>query len=197
MARHPDMDKRRRILDEAFRLFGELGYRNTTIKLVAAESGVAPGTIYTYFADKEDLFRAAVQDGWLRFVQEIRDTISSDASFEAKFLRMLDFGFDLLKRATPLLRGMFADPGRQRLYQQNLDQLCRYVEALFDEGRRQGYLNITENRELRRFYIRTNVSGFLLTAALCPPDELDDEIETMRRGLKTGFFEKHGLGVLG
>jgi AcrR family transcriptional regulator len=191
------MDKRRRILDEAFHLFGELGYRNTTIKQVAAAAGVAPGSIYTYFADKEDLFRAAVQDGWLRFVHEVRDTISSDATFEAKFLRMLDFGFDLLKRATPLLRGMFADPGRQRLYQQNLDELCQYVEALFEEGRRQGYLDITENRELRRFYIRTNVSGFLLTAALSPPEELDEEIETMRHGLKTGFFEKYGLGVLG
>ena len=48
-------DKRDRILDAAERLFVERGYARASTKRIAAEAGVAEGTLYLYFENKGDL----------------------------------------------------------------------------------------------------------------------------------------------
>jgi AcrR family transcriptional regulator len=50
------------ILEATFQVFLHKGYDGTRIEDVAARLGVTKGTIYFYFATKEDLFSAMVQD---------------------------------------------------------------------------------------------------------------------------------------
>lgn len=45
----------------ALAVFGERGFRATTLEEVAARAGVSKGTVYLYFASKDDLFRAVVE----------------------------------------------------------------------------------------------------------------------------------------
>ncbi len=47
--------KRARILDSAGRLFSLKGYNETAMKDVAEDAGIAVGTIYLYYRNKEDL----------------------------------------------------------------------------------------------------------------------------------------------
>lgn len=54
--------RRQAILEAAIELFLAQGFAATTLDAVAQRAGVAKGTIYLYFADKEALFRALVQD---------------------------------------------------------------------------------------------------------------------------------------
>jgi AcrR family transcriptional regulator len=46
---------RRAIRHEAFRLFAEQGYENTTVDQIAAAAEVSPSTFFRYFPTKEDL----------------------------------------------------------------------------------------------------------------------------------------------
>lgn len=46
-----------RILDTAKRLFGELGYAETTYKRIAQEAGIADGLIAHHYGSKENLFQ--------------------------------------------------------------------------------------------------------------------------------------------
>ncbi len=46
---------RQTIRREAYRLFTELGYENTTVDRIAAAAEVSPSTFFRYFATKEDL----------------------------------------------------------------------------------------------------------------------------------------------
>lgn len=52
-------ERRQEILDAAKRVFVEKGYDAATINDIAAEAGVAAGSIYRYFENKSDLIAAA------------------------------------------------------------------------------------------------------------------------------------------
>lgn len=55
-------DKRRRILDAAVTVFAENGFYNAKVAQVAKEAGVADGTIYLYFKNKEDILIQVFMD---------------------------------------------------------------------------------------------------------------------------------------
>ena len=48
-------DKYHRILDAAVNVFADQGFHNSTIAQIAREAGVADGTIYLYFKNKQDI----------------------------------------------------------------------------------------------------------------------------------------------
>jgi AcrR family transcriptional regulator len=53
--------RREKILDAALTVFAERGYEAARLEDVAARAGVAKGTLYLYFEDKEALFEALVR----------------------------------------------------------------------------------------------------------------------------------------
>jgi AcrR family transcriptional regulator len=64
-ARDEEQKSRRReeILACAARVFARHGYPGTDVQAIADAAGVAKGTVYLYFASKEELFLAAVDQG--------------------------------------------------------------------------------------------------------------------------------------
>jgi AcrR family transcriptional regulator len=50
------------LLSAALDLFVERGYATTRLEDVAAKAGVSKGTLYLYFTNKEDLFKAVVRE---------------------------------------------------------------------------------------------------------------------------------------
>jgi AcrR family transcriptional regulator len=53
--------RRAAILDAALRVFGQYGYRRTTMDDIASEAEIGKGTIYLSFASKEEVFQALSQ----------------------------------------------------------------------------------------------------------------------------------------
>jgi AcrR family transcriptional regulator len=95
--KHPG-EMKQVIIEAAFKVFGNNGFGNTTVKDIAREVGIAIGSIYNYFTDKEDLFRSTVQEGWNQFLAELQSTIASPLSIKEKYRNVIDFAFDLLKK---------------------------------------------------------------------------------------------------
>ena len=66
IALHPggdeDSSKRRQILDGASKVFMDLGFDGASMGEIARAAGVSKGTLYVYFADKNRLFEAIVEE---------------------------------------------------------------------------------------------------------------------------------------
>ena len=64
MARTPATgeDRREQIIDAAMRVFAQKGFARASNRDVAREAGITTGLIYYYFASKEDLLRAALEE---------------------------------------------------------------------------------------------------------------------------------------
>ncbi|MBX3536048.1 MAG: TetR/AcrR family transcriptional regulator [Chelatococcus sp.] len=70
--------RRKKILEAALSVFLAEGYVATRMDHVASRAGVAKGTIYVHFADKEALFRSLIHE-------EIGPVIASGATLAASF----------------------------------------------------------------------------------------------------------------
>src|ERR1700716_2470511 len=57
-----DSAKRRQILDGARAVFMDLGFDGASMGVIARAAGVSKGTLYVYFADKNRLFEAIVEE---------------------------------------------------------------------------------------------------------------------------------------
>jgi AcrR family transcriptional regulator len=57
-----DSSKRRQILDGARKVFMDLGFDAASMNEIARSAGVSKGTLYVYFADKNRLFQAIIED---------------------------------------------------------------------------------------------------------------------------------------
>src|ERR1700759_1692086 len=57
-----DTSKRRQILDGARKVFMDLGFDGSSMGEIARAAGVSKGTLYVYFADKNRLFEAIVEE---------------------------------------------------------------------------------------------------------------------------------------
>lgn len=190
MARPKDESMREGILEAAFHMFGERGFGATTIKDLARSLEISPGSIYTYFTGKEDLFRCTVEEGWQRFLVEIRRKVTAPKQLKERFDGILDYCFESLKEALPLLRGMLFDSRQRQLLQRNLQQLCALLEGLIREGQRQGLIRVVLAEEHVRTQVRVNVFGVLSSVALAPDENLEQEIAAVKSAVKHLLYQR-------
>jgi AcrR family transcriptional regulator len=80
-------DKRQRILDAARKRFRYYGVRKTTMQEIARDAGVAVGTLYLYFKDKDDLLVACTDEYVTRHRRLAEAILASDASAADKLRR--------------------------------------------------------------------------------------------------------------
>ncbi len=84
MARRRDDDKRRRILDAAVRVFARKGYFGAKVAEIARRAGVADGTIYLYFQNKEDILVSLFNEVMAEHIEGARREIAHLASAPAR-----------------------------------------------------------------------------------------------------------------
>jgi len=70
--------KRERFLREAAMLFAERGFNQTDVAELARRAGVAKGSIYDYFENKEELYLHICRDGIQRSREAIYDDLDPD-----------------------------------------------------------------------------------------------------------------------
>ena len=81
-------DRPREICTAALDVFSEKGFAAAKLDEIAQRAGVSKGTLYLYFKDKEDLFRAVVRDTVAPNIDTVRSMVEGvDLPF-AEIVRM-------------------------------------------------------------------------------------------------------------
>jgi AcrR family transcriptional regulator len=95
-------DRPREICAAALEVFAERGFAAARLEEIARRAGVSKGTLYLYFKDKEDLFRAVVRDTVAPNIAMMRQAVeAADLPFEA-VVRLLLPRFAELAGAVPI-----------------------------------------------------------------------------------------------
>ncbi|TGQ33878.1 MULTISPECIES: TetR/AcrR family transcriptional regulator [unclassified Mesorhizobium] len=86
---------RSELVDAAHRLVQEEGYEGLTIRKLAKRVGYAPMSVYSYFADKQDILFALAEDAFETLARRIEDHPADDPieALQAVMTEYAAFGF--------------------------------------------------------------------------------------------------------
>lgn len=111
---------RRAILDAAQEIFTEMGYGAASIRDVVRRSGLAAGTFYNYFPDKQSVFQAVLEEHTTELRRRLREARgrARDAEtivregFETYFSFIVEDRplFEMLRRNAGTVRELFDTP---------------------------------------------------------------------------------------
>ena len=92
------------ILRAARKVFAERGFAAATIEMIAAEAGVAKGTLYLYYSSKDEIFWTALSSRFREMVEESRREMAKVEGTKAKLQASLRVRFSFLRSDEPFLR---------------------------------------------------------------------------------------------
>jgi AcrR family transcriptional regulator len=134
-----ETSKRRQILDGARNVFMDLGFDGASMGEIARSAGVSKGTLYVYFADKNRLFEAIVEEETLEqgkvafnFDPE-RDVATTLRDFGQAYIQLLcrPGGGSAIRTVMAIAERM-PDVGRryyEHVLEKTIDRFAFYLEA--------------------------------------------------------------------
>lgn len=142
--RLPADQRRREILEAAVAVFAERGFAATGTADIAAAAGIGEPTIYRYFANKQDLYLAALRlssdelmESWRSIAAENEDPLNALLLLGQWYHQTLRDRPEILKmRFRSITEGNDPEVGA-RAREVYLD-LMRFIEGLFADARAQG-----------------------------------------------------------
>lgn len=126
-------NKDKDIIEAAIKVFAEVGYHKAKISKIAEVAGVAAGSIYLYFEDKEDILLKIFDEIWNRLYLELlaiknNETLSPFNKFDA----MIDLIFDIYIEK-PDLAMVFVNE-QNHIQRNNEDKFTIYYEKFLKLG---------------------------------------------------------------
>lgn len=107
------------ILTSAYAIFSEKGYEKAAMSEIARQSGVAEGTVYKYFANKQELLARVIAEFYIKLIKNTEESLVGVKGVENQ-LRVL------ISRHIQIF---FEDMGMCRLMLQEVRPLNSYAQS--------------------------------------------------------------------
>ncbi|KJY84386.1 TetR family transcriptional regulator [Vibrio galatheae] len=159
---YPMVDKRQQIIDAAEKLIAESGFQGFSMHKLAKEAGVAAGTIYRYFSDKEDLLlqvRLAVVQRSAEVVQAgVEDSMTLKQRFRKMWLNIFDLSGSNIGNLKNRAQYDSLPCAQSHETKEIERKMFSKVDQLFTEGREQGIFKPLDNPVLAALSLEVSVA---------------------------------------
>lgn len=172
MARDKGPDKRQRILDAALKVFASRGFYNAKVSEIAKKAGVADGTIYLYFANKDDVLIQLFEDRMEYIISRLTQDLSRSTGTPLDRIRsLIHLHVDLATHDPDLAEFITVELRQSGTFIREYEnpQFIEYLRILRDlvvEGQRDGYIRPTLDSRLIVRAIFGAIDEVLLTLTL-------------------------------
>lgn len=177
---------REQFLDAAEETFGRKGYHETTLKEVAELAEFSVGSVYSFFENKEDLFRHIFLRRGGQFMPEIREVLGGTVGDPLEVLhRLVDFEVEWFRRHPHFgrlyLRHSSAtflptEGTEDAMLTANHHESMALQSELFRRGQEAGVLRAGDPEALARLF-----SGIMTTFQSLDPAVMSDDPSVAER----------------
>lgn len=154
-------DKYAAILDAAETVIARHGYHSAQISRIAAEAGVAAGTVYLYFKNKPDLLVCLFRDRLGMLVEQARGTYPEKEDPREKLRRFICHHLGALAARPNLavvtqIEMRQADTGVQQQISEIMKGYFQVIDEIIEEGQRAGvFRRRVDPRQIRNMVFGT------------------------------------------
>ena len=155
-----EINKADRILSAAERVFAQKGFTKATISEIAKSAGVAEGTVYDYFENKEDLLLSIPVKRFGKYFDDLSETFHIKSPLR-KLRRFIRYHFSLFLTEREFLRVFLLQIQlNKRFYgskaYESFRNYFRAVEEIIEEGKTEGSFHSGVNpRIFRNMFLGT------------------------------------------
>jgi AcrR family transcriptional regulator len=198
-----DSSKRRQILDGARKVFMDLGFDGASMGEIARAAGVSKGTLYVYFADKNQLFETIVEEeslghGQLEFdFDPARDVPATLRQFGHAYIALIcrPGGGSAIRTVMAIAERM-PEVGR-RYYERVLENTIKRLAGYLEAHVKRGELAIDDCQlAAAQFMLTCQATLFLpfifQAAPPPPPERVKDVINSATRMFLAAYGLKQG-----
>ncbi len=177
-------ERYRDILEAAFEEFSSRGYEATRLDDVAHRAGIAKGTVYLYFKNKETLFRAVLRSQITHVLSDFEEFArSSSASPEEMVRELLSRHYSELvqnSKARSIVRLLVAESRKfpqlsDIYYKDMIEPGLRTIRLIVDKGVSSGDFSRTAMAEFPQLLLAPGVLAVLWTILFSERRPLDLE----------------------
>ncbi|MFI5315514.1 MAG: TetR/AcrR family transcriptional regulator [Myxococcota bacterium] len=151
------------IVRAARRVIGESGFDDASMERIAQQAGIAKGTIYLYFRNKEELLAHVADHGFEELMERARLATTRARGAAPKLVGLLRAAFEHTGENREIFRALQerTQLGLQResllaaKFDQNREELLRFVAAIIERGVKSGELRGCDSRRAARFLIES------------------------------------------
>ncbi len=101
-------DKKISIINAATELFSEKGFHDVKLSEVARRANVGKGTIYTYFASKDELLIQCLLYGIPAYEKKVDQALAAKLEFKETFKKLIALRYELVQKKGPLISQFMA-----------------------------------------------------------------------------------------
>jgi TetR/AcrR family transcriptional regulator, fatty acid metabolism regulator protein len=187
-------NKEKDILEAAVKVFAENGYHRAKVTAIADVAGVATGSVYLYYANKESILLKIFEKLWMDYTQTLQDTLSrSDYDPTQKLDLVVDHLFDMFT-VNPALAVVFVNE-QQYLIGNKKGNIGKYynnfldlAEEIIHEGVKKKIFNPEVDVKIYRHFITGGIRSVLFYWA-----ESSSAISLDRVRTNVKYFLRNGL----
>jgi|YelNatPaOPRAMG01_1025707.scaffolds.fasta_scaffold00125_55 TetR/AcrR family fatty acid metabolism transcriptional regulator len=160
-------NKEKDILDAAVKVFAKYGYHKTKVHNITESAGIATGSVYLYFKNKEAILDKLFEQLWEKLFKEITTLKErKDLNAAEKLDYLVDIFFDIFSE-NPKLAIVFVNEQnniphkKKELWMQYNEKFLEMGEEIIKEGIQNKIINPNINVKVFRFFLLGGIRHLL------------------------------------
>jgi TetR/AcrR family fatty acid metabolism transcriptional regulator len=131
-------EKYQRILDAAVEVIAENGYFNSPVSAIAARAGVADGTVYLYFKNKDEVLKTAIDRNFDRFHQQVLERFKTldDPREQLAYIAQVHLESNSVNRAMAIVMQTEVRQSAKFIAEFSHHHLVKYIQMVREVVRR-------------------------------------------------------------
>ncbi len=181
------------IMEAAIKEISEKGYLGATMDGIAVKAGVAKGTLYYHFNNKEDLFNYIIKEGMNLVKNDIEEAVANEKNIIDKFEKLcymqLKIIYDNKDFFKVIMSQLWGIEIRQTELRDVVKDYISYIEKYVKEAMDEKVINVDDTHLIAYavFGIMTSVTVFELLN--------DKEINSIEDAEKIINYILNGIGL--
>lgn len=186
---------KRSIFESAIKVFSKSGYDGATMDAIAADTGVAKGTLYYHFKSKEEIFNFTIKEGMSVIKEKIESVACEQEDTLSKIKVLCRIQLGLVHESRDFFKVVMSQLWGQELRQQELREsinkyIC-YMQSYLQEAMNEGVVKKGDSYLMSYTLFGTICSASIYELINENHKDIDELIDSLLDNILEGIQDKN------